>query len=92
MIFLTDNHVLVDNIRQTHTIVCVQRGAPKKVVTEADLIESNIASFGDDIGKTTNKVTAMFDIQSLYEPDSEEYKILEYRIQCGQLWRRSPVR
>lgn len=85
LVFLTDNHVLLDNLRPTKTIVCVQRDAPKVIPTEETQIASNVASFGDDIGKTTNKVTAMYDVQSVYDEDSEEYKELEYRIMSGQL-------
>lgn len=85
MIFLTDNRVLVDNVRQTPTIFCVQRKGAKIDVLEDDLIRSNIASFGDDIGRTTNWITSMFDVQAQYDEDSEEYKILDYRIKCGQL-------
>lgn len=83
--FLTDNRILVDNIRPTYTIFCAQRSAQKKVVEEDDLVKANIASFGDDIGKVTNRITAMFDLQAQYEPGSEEYEILDYRIKCGQL-------
>ena len=66
--------------------MCAQRKAPKKVVTEEDLITANLNSFGDDIGAITNRVTAMFDVMSYFKADSEEYQILEYRIKCGQLW------
>ena len=82
---LTDNRILVENIRPTKTIFCVQRNAEKMIPTEDILIKSNLASFGDDIGKTTNKVTSMYDVQSLYEPGSREYETLEYRIMSGQL-------
>jgi len=88
---LTDNEVLVDNIRPTRTIFCIQRNATKVEPTEEILIKSNLASFGDDIGKTTNKVTAMYDVQSLYEPGSREYETLEYRIMSGQLYQQNCI-
>lgn len=91
LIFLTDNKILVDNVRPTRTIFCVQRKGKAKIVTDEDLINANIASFGDDIGKTTNRITAMFEVQSMFSPDSEEYKILEYRIQCGQLFQQNAI-
>lgn len=84
LVFLTDNRVLVDNIRDTRTILCIQRSASKIIPSEDDLIKSNIAGFGDDIGKTTNYITSMYDIQSLYDESSDEYKVLDYRIQSGQ--------
>lgn len=83
--FLTNNRVLVENIRPLPTIFCAQRTAQKIEVTEEDLVQSNIASFGDDIGKTTNWITSMYDVQSLFDKDSDEYKTLDFRIMSGQL-------
>lgn len=67
------------------TLMCVQRKAQKRIATEEDFIRANIESFGNEIGQTTNWVTSMYEIQSRYSPDSQEYKMLEYRIRCGQL-------
>ena len=91
LIMLTDNKILVDNIRPTRTIFCAQRKGEKISVGEADLVASNIASFGDDIGRTTNWITSMFDVQSKYPQDSEEYKVLDYRIKCGQLFQQNCI-
>lgn len=85
LVMLTDNDVLVRCHKKLPAIMCVQRRAEKKIVTEEDAIASNIASFGDDIGKTTNWITSMFEVQSHFEKDSREFKALEYRIRCGQL-------
>ena len=89
LVLTTDNQVLVDNFRPSPTIMCAQRNADKVEIDEDLLIQSNINSFGDDIGKTTNWITTMFDVQSQYEPDSEEYKVLDYRIKCGQLYQQN---
>ena len=86
---LTDNRVLVDNLSPLPALMCVQRKAKKKIVQEEDFIRANIDSFGDDIGKTTNRITAMFEVQSKYPKDSVEYKILDYRIKCGQLFQQN---
>lgn len=91
LIFTTDNRVLLDNWRPTLPLLCMQRKAPKAIPTEANLIESNIKGFGDDIGAITNRVTAMYDVQSQYDKDSREYKELEYRIQCGQLFQQDAI-
>ena len=91
LIFLTDNRVLVENIRYTPTIFCVQRKSAKKIVAEEDLILSNIAGFGDDIGKTTNYITSMYDVQAGFEPGSPEYETLTYRIRCGQLYQQNAI-
>lgn len=81
---LTDNPVLLRKHVEMKTIFCQQKTAEKKIVTEDDLIRSNINGFGDEIGKTTNWVTSMYDVQSQFDPESEEYKTLEYRIIAGQ--------
>ena len=91
MVMLTDNHILVEGIEGLPTLMCIQRKAPKVVPTEKDIIESNITSFGNSIGKITNRVTAMYEIQSLYPEDSHEYKELEYRIMAGQHFQQAEI-
>lgn len=91
LIFLTDNPVLVNKHRYTDTLMCVQRKGAKIIPTEEDIIASNIASFGDEIGAITNRITSMFDIQAGFPKDSEEYKILSYRIQCGQQYQQNAI-
>ena len=91
LLFTTNNRVLVDNLKDLPALMCFQRKAEKTIPTDNILIQANIDSFGDDIGKVTNRVTSMYDVQSLYEPDSEEYKILEYRIMCGQQLQQNAI-
>lgn len=91
LMMLTDNSVLINNYKPTRTIMCVQRSASKKIPTEEDLIASNIAGFGDDIGRTTNFVTSMYDVMAGYTEDSIEYQTLEYRIQSGQLYQQNCI-
>lgn len=91
ILFISDNRVLVENIIPEPTIFCVQRKAQKVDVTEESLIEANIASFGDDIGKTTNYITSMYDVQAQFEPGSPEYETLSYRIKCGQLFQQNCI-
>lgn len=88
---LTDNEVLVDKLVELPALMCVQRKAKKKVVCEEDVIKSNIESFGNEIGKTTNWITSMFEVRSHYDKDSEEYKTLSYRIMCGQLFQQNAI-
>lgn len=88
---LTDNPVLVNNIRNEPTIMCAQRSAKKVEITEDLLVQANINSFGDDIGKITNRITAMFDVMAQFDKDSEEYKVLDYRIKCGQLFQQDAI-
>lgn len=91
LVLLTDNHVLVNNLRELPALMCVQRKARKIVPTEDDMIQANIDSFGDDIGKTTNRITSMFDVIAQYDKDSDEYKELDYRIKCGQLYQQNAI-
>ena len=91
LVMLTDNPVLLRRHREMPTLMCIQRRAEKKIVTEDDIITSNIASFGDDIGKITNRITTMFEIQSRFDPDSDEYRELDYRINCGQLIQQDAI-
>ena len=91
LVLLTDNPVLVNNLRELPALMCVQRKAKKIVPTEDDMIQSNIDSFGDDIGKTTNRITSMFDVIAQFPKDSEEYRVLDYRIKCGQLYQQNAI-
>lgn len=88
---LTDNPVLVRKHRPMPTLMCVQRKAPKKQVSEEDLIEANIASFGNDIGRVTNWVTSMYEVQSHFQKDSEQYRTLAYRIRSGQQYQQNTI-
>lgn len=87
----TDNPILLRNTRNSPTIVCVQRRAEKCVPTEEDIIRANKLAFNDDIGKITNYVTSMFDVQSRFAPGSKEYEEMEYRIMCGQLFQQNTI-
>ena len=86
---LTDNPVLVRRHEKLPTLMCAQRKAEKRISTEEDFIRSNIESFGNSIGQTTNWITSMFEVRSRYEIDTKEYKILSYRIMCGQLYQQN---
>ncbi len=67
LVMLTDNKVLVENLKVLPALMCVfSVRRAKKIVSEEDFIQANIDSFGDDIGKTTNWITSMFDVQAQY--------------------------
>lgn len=90
-VLTTNNKVLLDSIETLPSIVCVQKIAEKKIVTEKDAIQANKNSFGDEIGKVTNRITSMFDVRAKYPKDSKEYKTLTYRIQCGQNYQQNAI-
>ena len=91
IVMLTDNNVLVNKLNPLPALMCAQRRAAKKVSDEEDFIRSNIESFGNDIGQTTNWITSMFEVRSHFKPESREYKELSYRIQCGQLYQQNAI-
>jgi len=91
MVMLTDNRILVENLVEMPAIMCMQRKARKCIPTEDDIIQSNIASFGDDIGKITNRVTSMFDVIAQFEKGTPEYEVLDYRIKCGQHFQQCAI-
>jgi hypothetical protein len=71
--------------------MCAQRKAAKRIPTEQDFIRSNIESFGNSIGQTTNWITSMFEVQSHFPKGSKEWEILGYRIRCGQLYQQNEI-
>lgn len=91
ILFTTDNSILLKRTKELSAVVCVQKVAQKKIVTEEDLIQSNKNGFGDEIGSTTNRITAMIDIASSFKKDSKEYKELQYRIICGQNYQQNAI-
>ena len=91
LVMLTDNKVLVNKLQPLPALMCAQRRATKRVPTEEDFIRSNIESFGNDIGQTTNWITSMFEVRANFEKGSEEYDILSYRIRCGQLYQQNAI-
>ena len=91
LVMLTDNRVLVEKLEPLPALMCAQRRAEKCIPTEEDFIRSNISSFGNEIGQTTNWITSMFEVQSWFEEGSKEYNELEYRIRCGQLYQQNAI-
>lgn len=92
LVMLTDNSVLVNKFKPLPTLMCAQRRATKKVSAEDDFIRSNIESFGNDIGQTTNWITSMFEVRAEFPKHSREYEILSYRIRCGQLYQQNAIK
>lgn len=89
---LTDNPVLLRTHVPMPAIVCAQKTAQKSIPTEDDFVRSNVASFGNEIGQITNWVTSMYEVRAEFEPGSEEYKVLTYRIMSGQNFQQNAIR
>lgn len=91
-IYTTNNEVLVNNYRELPAIMCVQQSAPKKIITEEEVIKSNWAGMGITVGAITNRVTSQIDVQAGFEEGSEEYKELARRCRCGQLYQQASIK
>lgn len=90
-VLITDNPVLLDNHRVLPAVNCVQHKGAKKVPSEGDFILANVAGFGDDIGTITNRITTQYELQAQFSEDSKEYRILDYRIMCGQKFQQENI-
>lgn len=55
------------------------------------MIQANKGSFGDAIGSITNVITSQICLQARFPKDSEEYKVLDYRILCGQMFQQNAI-
>lgn len=88
---LTNNRILIEKLEPLPALMCAQRRAEKCIPTEEDFIRSNINSFGNEIGQTTNWITSMFEVQAQFPEDSKEYLELDYRIKCGQLYQQNAI-
>lgn len=91
LIFTTNNRVLLKNTKELPVLMCTQKKGDKVLITNKNLIESDMKGFGDEIGSITNKITEMFDIKSNFSKDSKEYNELEYRIMCGQKFQQDSI-
>ena len=91
LVMLTDNSILVKKLKQQPALMCAQRKADKTIPTDDDFVRSNIESFGNDIGQTTNWITSMYEVQSRFTRGSKEYEALSYRIRCGQLFQQNAI-
>lgn len=91
MFFTTDNKIIVEHTLNSTTIECMQRKAEKIIPTESDMVQANKLAFGDEIGSTTNRITAMIERQAAFDRNSKEYKMLEYRIMCGQHYQQNSI-
>jgi len=90
-VFTTNNKYILNSIKETDAIFCVQKTADKIIPKKKDFIKSNKDGFGDDIGVTTNHITSMFDVLAKFKEDSKEYKEVLNRIMCGQNYQQNAI-
>jgi len=91
ILFSTNNAVLKRRYRKLPAIERVQRNTSKIIVTENEVKKTNKNGMGNQVGTITNYVTSMMEVQSHFAKDSKEYKELEYRIGCGQLYQQAEL-
>lgn len=91
LLFTTNNPVLLRTYEDLPALNCIQYNAEKKEVTEDDVVLSNKLGFGSKIGQITNRITTMTSMMASFPEDSEEYRILKYRTQCGQAQQQAEI-
>jgi hypothetical protein len=91
LLFTTDNEVLMRRQTNLPALRCIQHNAKKEVITEENMIQSNLNGFGSKIGQITNRCTSMTSLMANYSEDDEEYKVLKYRTQCMQAVQQAEI-
>ena len=91
ILFSTNNYYLKKRYRYLPAIECVQRNTSKVIITEENVKITNKNGMGNKVGTITNYVTSMMDVQAKFPKGSEQYNILEYRIECGQLYQQAEL-
>ena len=89
--FCTDNKVLLDAFEYKTTLMCEQESSTKKKPEEDDYVKSDINGFGDSIGSVTNKATNMISLREQFDPNSEEYRRLTYRISTMMNYQQNAI-
>jgi hypothetical protein len=91
LLFTTDNEVLMRRQKNLPALRCIQHKAKKEIISEENLIQSNMNGFGSQIGQITNRCTSMTSLMANYTEDDEEYKVLKYRTQCMQAVQQAEI-
>ncbi|MGG1663075.1 hypothetical protein [Brevibacillus sp. NRS-1366] len=87
----TDNPVLLRVIKELKPIMCEQGKVDPKIPTEDDYIEANKLSFGDDIGKVTNRGTSLYNVLAKFKIGSLEHVEVLKRIMCVQHYQQNAI-
>lgn len=90
-IISTNNEIILNNTKETQTIICEQKSTDKVKITQSLLKKSNKNGFGNPVGTITNRITTMYDVLSTLEKGSKEYNELIKRIICGQALQQESI-
>lgn len=91
LLFTTDNEALMRRQTNLPALRCIQHKAKKEIITDDNLIQSNMNGFGSQIGQITNRCTSMTSLMTNYSEDDDEYKVLKYRTQCMQAVQQAEI-
>ena len=91
LLFTTDNEPLMRRQQNLPALRCIQHNAKKEIITEENLIQSNINGFGSQIGQITNRCTSMTSLMANYSEEDKAYKTLKYRTQCMQAVQQAEI-
>ena len=91
LLFTTDNEVLMRRQTNLPALRCIQHKAKKEIISEENLIQSNLNGFGSQIGQITNRCTSMTSLMANYTEDDREYQVLKYRTQCMQAVQQAEI-
>lgn len=89
--FSSNNRVLLSKYEDLPAIVCQQKAASKIIPRDIDMIAVEKNGMGNKVGSITNRITAMIERMSNFNENSREYKELEYRTLCGQLYQQNEI-
>jgi hypothetical protein len=70
LMYTTTSQPLMRNQTNLPALRCIQRNAEKSVITEENLIASNLQGFGSQIGQITNRCTAITSLMANFSKDS----------------------
>ena len=79
------------NLGHKHALNHPYHNAKKVIVNEGEIRKTNKNGMGNQVGTITNYITSMTEVLSHFKKNSNEYQILEYRIECGQLFQQAEL-
>ena len=91
ILFSTNNKILSNNHVKLPAILCAQQNAKKVIIDEENVKVTNKNGMGNKVGTITNRVTAMMEVLARFKEGTNEYKELQKRIACGQLYQQDEL-
>lgn len=90
--FTTNNEIIINGIYDLPAIFCESESADKIAnPTQDDFKMAIKRAFGNKVGSVTNFGSSCYDKISIFNKDSDEYKEIDYRIQCIQFYQQECI-